>query len=147
MDIGRSAPRYQTMALLYPQSRSLQSQLCEYFIVVVGLCRHLFAFTEKHTFRQFTSALNDSDLKTFQSDLHRWASSIKEEIALTEAQENSRFRSLSSKFSKSTAHQQKLAANLRVLDFCSQYDYETPWKQTRKVGNSSLFASLAEYQE
>ncbi|KAH7371516.1 hypothetical protein BKA66DRAFT_572757 [Pyrenochaeta sp. MPI-SDFR-AT-0127] len=147
MDIGRSAPRYQTMALLYPQSRSLQSQLCEYFIVAVGLCRHLFTFAEKPTFRQFTSALNDSDLKAFQTDLHRWASSVNEEITLTEAQENSRFRALYSKLSKSTAHQQKLAANLRVLDFCSQYDYETSWKQTRKVGNSSLFVSLAEYQE
>lgn len=147
MDIGRSAPRYQTMALLYPQSKALQSQLCEYFIVAVSLCRHLFAFTQKPTFLQFTSTSNDSDLKSFQTDLHRWAISINEEIALTEAQENSRFRALSSNFSKCMAHQQKLAANLRVLDFCSQYDYETAWKQTRKVGNSSLFASLAEYQE
>ncbi|PVI08160.1 hypothetical protein DM02DRAFT_579308 [Periconia macrospinosa] len=147
MDIGRSAPRYQEMALLYPQSRSLQSQLCEYFIVAVGLCRHLFAYTQKLPFRQFASALNDSDLKTFQADLARWASSIKEEIALIEVQENSRFRALFSTLSKSTAHQQKLAANLRVLDYCSQYDYETAWKQARKVGSSSLFVSLAEYQE
>jgi Cdc6-like AAA superfamily ATPase len=37
--------------------------------------------------------------------------------------------------------------NLRVLDFCSDYDHETTWKQTRKAGNAALFASLAEYQE
>ncbi|KAF1958317.1 hypothetical protein CC80DRAFT_469265 [Byssothecium circinans] len=147
MDVGRSAPRYQTMALLYPQSRSLQSQLCEYFIVVVGLCRHLFTFTRKPTFRQVTSALNDADLKTFQTDLDRWASSIKEEIILIEGQENSRFRILSSKLSKSAAHQQKIATKLRVLNFCSEYHHETTWKQTRKVGNASVFASLAEYQE
>jgi ankyrin repeat protein len=147
MDIGRSAPRYQTMALLYPQSRSLQSQLYEYLIVVVGLCRHLFNFTRMPTFRQVTSALNDSDLKTFQKDLDRWAISIKEEIFLKDAEENSRFRALSSKLSKSAGHQQKLATNLRVLNFCSDYDHEPTWKQTRKVGNTALFTSLAKYQE
>lgn len=147
MDIARSAPRYQTMALLYPQSRSLQSQLYEYFIVVVGLCRHLFNFTGMSTFRQVTSALNDSDLKTFQTNLDREAGSIKEEVILLEAQENFRSRDLSIKLSKSAHRRQKLATNLRVLDFCSNYDYETTWKQTRKVGNAALFASLAEYQE
>src|SRR3954452_2683678 len=64
-----------------------------------------------------------------------------------EAQENSRFRTLYSKLSKSASHQQKLATNLRVLDFCSKYDHETTWKQTRKVGNAALFTQLAEYQE
>ena len=38
MDVGRSAPRYQSMALLYPRSKELQAYLCEYFIAVVGLC-------------------------------------------------------------------------------------------------------------
>lgn len=42
MDVGRSAPRYQAIALLYPRSTKLQSYLTEYFIVVVGLCRYLF---------------------------------------------------------------------------------------------------------
>jgi type II secretory pathway predicted ATPase ExeA len=135
------------MAQIYAQSKSLQSQLCEYFIVVVGLCRHLFTFTDKPTFQQFTSALNDSDLKAFETDLHRWASSIKEEVNLIEFQENSRVRALSTKLSKSAAHQQKLATNQRVLDFCSTYNHETTWKQTRKVGSSALFASLSEYQE
>ena len=64
-----------------------------------------------------------------------------------EAQENSRSRALLSKLSKSASHQQKLATNLRVLDFCSKYDYETTWKQTRKVGNATLFSQAAEYQE
>lgn len=34
-----------------------------------------------------------------------------------------------------------------MLDLCSNYNHETAWKQTRKVGNASLFTSLAEYQE
>jgi ankyrin repeat protein len=45
------------------------------------------------------------------------------------------------------SYQQKLATNLRVLDFCSKYDHETSWKQTRKVGNAVLFRQFAEYQQ
>lgn len=154
MNVGRSAPRYQAMALLYPRSMNLRSHLFEYFIVVVHLCHQLFKFTQQSTFWQFASALSDADMKKFQSELDLWANSIKEEISLQmakkieeEAQENSRFRALSSKLSKSASRQQKLATNLRVLDFCSKYDYETTWKQTRKVGNATLFDQAAEYQE
>ncbi|KAI1165995.1 hypothetical protein F5B18DRAFT_116374 [Nemania serpens] len=154
MNVGRSAPRYQTMALIYRRSKSLQSHLFEYFTVVVHLCHQLFKFTQKSTLWQVASTLSDSDIKKFQSELDLWANSIKEEISLQmakkideEAQENSRFRALSSKLSKSASHEQKLATNLRVLDFCSKYDYETTWKQTRKVGNATLFSQAAEYQE
>jgi len=154
MNVGRSAPRYQIMALLYPQSKTLQSHLSEYFIIVVRLCYKLLKFTKKSTFQQVITTLSNLDIKTFQSELDYWANSIKEEISLLtakkvkeEAQENSRFRALSSKLSKLVSHQQRLAINLRVLDFCSKYDYETTWKQTRKVGNATLFSQAAEYQE
>jgi DNA replication protein DnaC len=39
-----------------------------------------------------------------------------------------------------------MKTNLQVLDLCSVYDYETTWKQTRKVGNATLFNRTAEYQ-
>jgi ankyrin repeat protein len=83
----------------------------------------------------------------FQANLDRWAISIKEETAIIEIRENSRSRALVNKFSQLAAHQEKIAKNLRVLDFCSKYDYETAWKQTRKVGNTALFSQLTEYQE
>lgn len=66
---------------------------------------------------------------------------------LIEAQENSKFRSLSNKLSESAVYQRRLAMNLQVLDFCSKHDHQTTWKQTRKVGNAAVFPSLAEYQE
>ncbi|KAF2495910.1 hypothetical protein BU16DRAFT_360496 [Lophium mytilinum] len=154
MAIGRSAPRYQDMALLYPRSKRLQTQLSEYFIVVVGLCHRLLKFTQKSAIRQIVSSLSDSDLKTFQSELDIWANSIKDEITLLvaskveeEAQGNSHFRIRSNRFYRSASHQQKLATNLRVLGFCSKYDHETTWKQTRKVGNTALFSQIAEYKE
>ncbi|KAF2260089.1 ankyrin [Lojkania enalia] len=93
-------------------------------------------------------------LKAFQSELDIWVTSIKEEVTLLmakktseEAQENSRFRTLSGKLSKTILHQQRLATNLRVLDFCSKYDYQTTWKQTRKIGNTMLFSHSIEYEK
>ncbi|KAF2793318.1 hypothetical protein K505DRAFT_277134, partial [Melanomma pulvis-pyrius CBS 109.77] len=154
MNVGRSAPRYQTISLLYSRSRNLQSHLSEYFIIVVSLCHQLLKFTQKSVFRQVASTLSDSEIKTFQSDLDVYANAIKEEMNLQmaqkieeEARENSRFRALSSKYSKAALHQQKLATNLRVLKFCSKYDHEMAWKQTRKVGNTTLFSQVAAYQE
>jgi len=154
MAAGRSAPRYQRMALLYPRSKNLQSYLPEYFIVVVRLCHQLLKFTQKSTLGQYASSLSDSDIKTYQSELDLWANATKEEVSLLmaktieeEAQENSKFRALSSKFSESVSLRQKLKANLRVLDSCSKYDYETTWKQTRKIGNATLFNRTAEYQD
>jgi hypothetical protein len=94
MDVGRSAPRYQEIALLYPRSRKLQSYLNEYFIVVVSLCRYLFKFGQKSTVQQFASTLSDAHLKTFQMNLDKWASSIKEQMDVSEAQESFGFRVL-----------------------------------------------------
>jgi hypothetical protein len=56
------------------------------------------------------STLSDSDITIYQSELDCWANTIKEEMNLPmakkieeEAEENSRFRALSSKFSKSVS--------------------------------------------
>ena len=82
MNVGRSAPRYQSMALLYPQSKKLQGYLSEYFIAIVHLCHHTANFAKKSTLAQVSSVLVDSDLKKFQSELELWATSIKEEVTL-----------------------------------------------------------------
>src|SRR4051794_16462358 len=138
MAAGCSAPRYQMMALFYSQSTNIQSYLSEYFIVVVRLCHQMLKFTKKSTIGQFASTLNDSDIKTYQPELEHWANMIKEEANLLmakkideEAQENFQFRVLSSKYSKSVSLRRKIKANLRILNLCSVYDYETAWKQIR----------------
>jgi hypothetical protein len=146
MHIGRSAPRYHAMALLYPRSTKVQSYLSEYFIVVVRLCRYLFNFGQKSTVQRFAFALNDSDLVAFRTELDEWANSIKEEVHLNEAQENSGSRALSRKLFQSASNRQKLATNLRVLDFCSKYDYQTTWKQIRKAGNALFLVKKLEYR-
>jgi ankyrin repeat protein len=146
MDIGRSAPRYQEMSLLYPRSTRLQACLTEYFIAVVGLCRYLFVFGQKSTVQQFTSSLSDSQLKASQTHLEKWSNSIKEQMQLNEAQESSRFRALTREKLKSTSTEQSHATKMRVLDFCSTYDHETSWKQIRKAGNASFYMQHVEYQ-
>jgi hypothetical protein len=152
MEIGRSSPRYQELALLYPRSKSLQASINEYFIVIVQFCQNLFQFAQKSTLRQIASTLSDATVKTAQSELAAWAREIKDEVRVLtarrfeeEAEENSRFRSLSKKFSKTVSSQQQLAVKLRVLNNCSLYDYETSWKQIRKIGNTYLFAQSNDY--
>jgi hypothetical protein len=132
------------MALPYIQSKDLQSQLCEYFIVVVHLCRHMMS-AHKSTLRIFTSNLNDQHFKSFQSELDRWAHSIQGKVQLIEAQEHrgSDFSSFSKSFDRiSTPNNRK-----QVLDFCSKYDHVTTWKQTRKLGDAAYLAQFPFYQE
>ena len=153
MMVGRSAPRYQSMALLYPRSKELQDHLFEYFIVVVHLCHRILKFSQKSKFEQMASSLSDVELKNYQPQLELWANMIKEDVNSLmaksiedECRENSRFRALSSMSSKSISLHRKMKAKLRVLDSCSTYDYQTAWKQIRKVGNATLFNRDPEYR-
>ncbi|KAF2008618.1 hypothetical protein BU24DRAFT_360102, partial [Aaosphaeria arxii CBS 175.79] len=146
MDIGRSAPRNQAMALLYPRSRKLQSYLAEYFVVAVNLCRYIYKFGQKAFYQQFVSAMSDAKLQAFRGELNQWANSIKDEVSLLEKQEDAGSRALSRKIFKDASYQRKIATSLRVLDLCSTYDHQTAWKQIRKAGNTSFFMQLLEYQ-
>ena len=147
MDVGRSVPRYEEIVLLYPGSTKLRSHLTEYYIVVVDMCRYLYKFVQKSTVQWFASSLNMSYLNSVQTELERWANSIKDQMTVNEAQESSGFRALTRGLLKSTAQQQIHATNLRVLSFCSTYDHGTVWKQLRKIGNASYFEKQPEYQE
>ncbi|GFF54939.1 hypothetical protein IFM58399_09952 [Aspergillus lentulus] len=154
MNAGRSAPRYQDMALLYPRSKRLRDALCEYFIVVLNICKHAVKFLQKSALSQFSSAISDSSLVSFEKELQQWSVVIVEEVALLssqslqeEAKENSRFRQIMVRFSDSSNQRQKLALRIRLLDACSTYDYQTSWKQARKQGTTSWFASTSEYQK
>ncbi|KAH1305419.1 hypothetical protein KXX05_004052 [Aspergillus fumigatus] len=153
MNAGRSAPRYQDMALLYPRSKRLRDALCEYFIVILNVCKHAVDFLQKSPLSQFTSAISDSCLVSFEKDLQQWSVVIVEEVTLLssqslqeEARENSRFRQIMVKLSDSRNRCQQVALRIRILDACSTYDYQTSWKQARKQGTTTWFASTSEYQ-
>ncbi|KAH6977610.1 hypothetical protein EDB80DRAFT_593635, partial [Ilyonectria destructans] len=150
MTVGRSAPRYQAMALLYPRSKKLQSYLSEYFLVVVRICHDLLKLTQKSMFAQLVSFMTESDMRSYQSDFDLWANAIKEEVNLLTAQqlqEQSRHLKTLSKYSKSESHRKKLENRLRILDSCSTYDYQMTWKEIRRCGNTSWFTLQREYQD
>ncbi|RKK82859.1 hypothetical protein BFJ68_g16400 [Fusarium oxysporum] len=150
MTVGRSAPRYQAMALLYPRSKKLQSHLSEYFLVVVRICHDLLKLTQKSMFAQLVSFTTESDMSSYQSDFDLWANAIKEEVNLLMAeqlQEQSRRLGLLHQYSESESHRKKLENRLRILDSCSTYDYQTTWKEIRRCGNTSWFTLQREYQD
>lgn len=150
MVIGRSAPRYEKLALLYPRSKDLQSLLVEYFTVVVRLCHRILKFTQKSALGKFGATLNDSDLVGFQHQLESRARDIKDEVNYLMAhriEEQASFTTQlwSRKYSKEITHQRQLKIYLAVLEFCSTYDYLSPWKQARRLGNTTLFHQCFEY--
>jgi ankyrin repeat protein len=150
MTVGGSAPRYQNMAVLYPQSAPLQSHLCEYYIVMVRICHKLIKTLKTPIWRQMGSFLSASEVSGFQSDLDRWSTSIKDEVHILTAQSINEQRAGLGQISRNWAQEQrrrKLTDYHRLLDLCSTYDHQTPWKQLRKIGSTDLFNSLTTYRD
>lgn len=154
MEVGLYAPRYERMALLYPKSRDLQSSLSEYFIVIVHMCHDVLNFAKKSNLRKLSATLFDSNLDKYHSDLKSLGLSIQDEVEVLiretihhEAKANSHLRDISANFFGSAANQQRLQARQRVLEFCSNYDPTTVWKQIRKSGKTTSFQQSPEYQD
>ncbi|CAI6332832.1 unnamed protein product [Periconia digitata] len=154
MEIGRTIPRNQTIALLYRRSKSLQAYLCEYFIVVVRLCHHIMKFAQASLLRKMASALIESDLEDFQTELNDWSMQIKDELLLqssisteNEAQENMKHRRSWRKSNQADLRERQMALHIRNLDHCSKYDFQTTWKQLRKLGTTQLFKNSLAYNE
>ncbi|KAJ5106165.1 NACHT nucleoside triphosphatase [Penicillium angulare] len=152
MDIGRSAPRFESMALLYPHSHELQAYISEYFILVVKLCHDILKFKNQSSLGKFGSSLSHSFDK-YNSELQSWGTSIKDEVQLQiaqrtndEAEKNSYFRKVSTQFFKSSSDQHVIQARQRIFDFCCQYDYMVSWKQIRKTGNTNAFCDCPHYR-
>lgn len=154
MNVGRSAPRYELLHQLYPRSTALQSHLSEYLIVVVRLCHELLKMTRKSKFGQLVTLPGDADLRTYESELHSISTLIKEEVTLLMGQEvreqNTRIKTLlrsTEADAQERSQQERQDTYVRVLKTCSTYDYETTWKETRKLGMTTWFQQATEYQE
>ncbi|EXJ93679.1 hypothetical protein A1O1_02071 [Capronia coronata CBS 617.96] len=153
MNVGRTCPRYQPFGLLYPKSPSLRRAVCEYFIMMVELCKRAVLFIKKPFFAQISSAILkpfQSEFGRFEPDLAGLAFAIRDEVSLAAKQErslevkdSSSFRVLSAKFSEKVMLEleQAMVLNHRMrrvkfLDACSVYNHETAWRQARKSGTS-----------
>ena len=153
MEIGRSAPRFEKMALVYHQSRDLQTSLCEYFTLVVHLCHDVLKFTQKSHLAKIGYSLVDSSLEKYREELNAWGLSIRDQVAIlqaergeSEARLNAEFRNDSTSFWQLSSVQQRLQARQRVLVFCSQYDHAVTWRHIRRSGTTNLFSQCIEYQ-
>lgn len=156
MEIGRSAPRYQELALVYHRSSDLQKRICEYFITLVQLCTKAVQFTRRNGLNRLlvtTLRSFDSEFGEFTQKLGALGNAIKEEVMFLsaktqeeEARENSMFRSIVlDKFDKNYATRRKLVAKLSLLDACSVYDYASTWRQMRKKGKTASLSGCNEY--
>ncbi|GJN86468.1 hypothetical protein PLIIFM63780_010048 [Purpureocillium lilacinum] len=145
MQVGLSAPRYDRLALLFPQSKRLVSCMSEYYIVVVRFCHQLAMMQKKSAIQQLVSFTDDLSLKAIRKDLDTWAASIKEEIETLKTEEQTSHLRQLMRSSDSESHRRKLKTNLRVLRMCSNYDYKASWKKLRKVGASTLFRQSPQY--
>ena len=171
MDIGRSCPRYQEFGLLYPKSASIRKVLCEYFVIVVQLCRSSILFLQKPLLSQLSSAIAapfESKFGIFEKQLLRLATSIRENIHLAselarsdedklqalERKENTRHRRRTSGFQHKASQE---LADLRswkqeqlyfqFLDTCSTYNHQTAFKQARKKGSTDWICQRPEYEK
>ena len=146
MKVGRSSPRNEKIALVYPHSRVLQGSLLEYFTTVIQLCHRIVNMTRISHFGQAKVALAEHDLKSFQSRLEKWSHSIKDEVAdLLILRVGDEFTSDIS--TADVRYRRALAYKISALDFCSVFDHETIWKQTRKIGNTALAKNNSIYQQ
>lgn len=162
MSIGRSCPRYQEFTVLFPDSSGLHRASCEYFVIVVGLCKEALSFLQKSFASQLSSSLLrpfESQYGHFERDLKRLSNEIREEILLAltkeqvvEAKKSSRFRKFMSrsKVSQELEERRKIKgpmARWNFLNACSGYDHQPSWKQLRKAGSSSWIYEEEEYKE
>lgn len=146
MLIGRSAPRYERMAVMYPQSTALQSHMSEYFIVVVQLCHQVFKTLRRSIIGQFISFQMDADLQKYEARLDQWAHLINEEVALLSIDEHStRLRTLQ-KHIESQINRKSVTDHYKILDACSTYIYSTTWKELCKVGYTNQFSNQPAYE-
>lgn len=145
MNIGRSIPRYQNMASLFPRSVDLRKSLTEYFVIVVKLCHKVLTTSRASILLHFFSSYTDP-LASYEAELETWANAVKDEISIQsimivkmERDEKSKARDLAKMDRQATESSRNEKVKNRILDVCTTHDHRTPWKQIRKKGNVLLF--------
>ena len=169
MSIGRTCPRHKELTLLFPKSRDLQSSTCNYFVVVVRLCKDVVIFSRQSFLSQLAHTIAkpfEAKFSVYQSELQKLAALVKDEVLIAskqiqvfEAQAQAlerkaafSSRQLSNVFreqvSQDLAEAKVWRRNLmitRLLDTCSTFDHRRAWKQSRKLGTSAWIFDTEEY--
>ena len=130
----------------------------------MNLCKQATLFVRKPFFSQFPSSILSpfaSEFEHFTTELNELAVAIRDEVLLAsnrmqneEAQKNSSFRTIATKFSETlmreiqrARHLRNEKLRLRLLDACSTYNHQTTWKQARKRGTVAWFFETTEYKQ
>ena len=171
MNVGRSAPRYEKYALLYPASVDLRKELCNYFSVVIDICKTVVLSVRKPFISQALDALRKSfreEFGEFERQSDNIGSAVKDEVSMaSKKQQNfdsieathergkmSLFRSAGAKFQRETTYQleqykkwRESAVKARFLDSCSTYNHESALNQARRKGRSTWLFEDDSYKE
>ncbi|KAK4938357.1 hypothetical protein LTR10_021156 [Elasticomyces elasticus] len=164
MDIGRTSPRYEELGVLYSSSAGLQKALCEYMIVVVGLCKKAVVFERKHSIAQFSLSIIkpfETEFGNLRAELDRLATTIRDEVSVAatkehqlEMRDNSTFRTYMGKFSDKLAREmeevkafqkrRRKAPDAGVAYFFCRYDDLESLKARTIIGSltKQLLSSL-----
>lgn len=153
MQVGNSTPRLEKIATLYHQSRDLQTEIYEYFIVVVHVCSDMVQLTKMSAMKRLGSSISDKSLAEYKKELQFRGQAIRDEVRLQmaskgqqEAEANARSRDTLGKLVQFSSDEQKFRTKQRILDFCSQIEYMTAWKQSRRAGTTTLFRDCECYK-
>lgn len=165
MRVGRTSPRYQDYGHLYLESTRLQRALCEYFVVIVRLCKQAVLFTKKPFWSQLSFPISEpfeSEFGGFQRDLEHLAGAVRKELLVASIQpqqnetiEMSRSPALSKRFSddstqyvtKTKTWKEKMANMVHFLNTCSVYNHEKSWKQELKRGTTNWICHDERYRQ
>ena len=149
MKIGRSAPRYSEMVLLFPRSATLRSLLAQYFTTVVRICTQVVSLCQQSVVSQAKSFLRGLDTSKFESDLAADVDAIKEQAYIVQVQEASSSYSLVREvhaWTNTKRSADMIREHQKLLNRCSQFDHRAPWSRIRKQGNSTLVFDQQEYR-
>lgn len=159
MNVGRVSPLYEDMSALFPRSRELQDSFFEYYAEIVRLCKKTILFSRKTAFGRGLLSITkpfDSEFGSSELELQKLGLIIRErvdilskELQTKEAEENSRFRELITRFSaeerKEKKRRWKIQAKFSFLNTLSTYDHRTSWKQATKKGVSTWLFNVEKY--
>ncbi|MCJ1393145.1 hypothetical protein MMC18_006017 [Xylographa bjoerkii] len=160
MDIGRTCPRRNDLASLFPSAIGLQKAVCEYYTVIISLCKQAVVSSRRPFMTQLSLSFMksfDTDFGKFQNELRKLGVAVREEAFLAsqqaqieetrlqayERRQSSSYRSLGSVFRQradqeieQAREQRKRKQKVQYLDSLSTYDYSVAWKEARKQESS-----------
>ncbi|KAG6368418.1 hypothetical protein INS49_002625 [Diaporthe citri] len=140
MKLGTSWDLHNDFAQIFPQSRALQTFLCEYLIVLMRLCRKTVAFSNKSFAGQVWSSLGasfDSEFKPLQEEMDKWGLLIQhktQQLATACVVDTEMFRRRD--------YKQRI---LRLLS-PNQSQHITAWRRHRKKGDCKWIYETAAYK-